>query len=290
MRPIALLLASALLVSAAPARADEEHRRPRPARVRERVAREAAVAVRPAPPPPEYVAPAPAPRPRRYARSAIVVGSPFWWGLGFGWGYAPLYPRNPYAGEPGASYEPDPDAVHLRLSGTGVAASGGGMGGIALDVEGRSGGVNARIDALAKDGVTGVPGGDHRAIAWGSAHVTWSLVSDEVARVRLEIGGSALALPDTGFAATQPWAGRTAFGPDVGVSAQLGLVGPIGIEGHARVTPFPVPVLDTRLAVALRGGPLAVTAGWRGLHVAGDGVDAPVLDLSGPELGLSIAF
>jgi hypothetical protein len=262
MRPIALLLASALLVSAAPARADEEHRRPRPARVRERVAREAAVAVRPAPPPPEYVAPAPAPRPRRYARSAIVVGSPFWWGLGFGWGYAPLYPRNPYAGEPGASYEPDPDAVHLRLSGTGVAASGGGMGGIALDVEGRSGGVNARIDALAKDGVTGVPGGDHRAIAWGSAHVTWSLVSDEVARVRLEIGGSAL----------------------------VGLVGPIGIEGHARVTPFPVPVLDTRLAVALRGGPLAVTAGWRGLHVAGDGVDAPVLDLSGPELGLSIAF
>ena len=88
----------------------------------------------------------------------------------------------------------------------------------------------------------------------------------------------------------RPYAGTIAFGPSAGVSGQLGLVGPVGLEGHLRVTPFPVPVTDARLAVALRGGAFALTMGWRGIDVAGDELDAPQLRVAGPEIGVSLVF
>ena len=67
-----------------------------------------------------------------------------------------------------------------------------------------------------------------------------------------------------------PHAGTVAFGPSFGVSSNVGIVGPFGIEGHARFAPVPVPVADLRIAAAFRGGPLAVTLGWRAIDVDGD--------------------
>jgi hypothetical protein len=97
-------------------------------------------------------------------------------------------------------------------------------------------------------------------------------------------------MPGTGSYVGRPYADTIAFGPDVGVSAQIGLIGPIGVEGHVRLTPFPVPVTDVRVALALRGGPFALTAGVRAIDVDGDEVDAPEGRFSGPEVGLSLMF
>lgn len=273
-----------------------------------------APSARPAPAP-YRASPAPAPAPRGGRRYRTYVGPgaagalAFWGGWGWGWGYYPLYPAypaypayaQPYPGGPGPDggghYPPDagyppvnPDRVFVRL---GVAAAGmpdGAVGGFTLALDGRTAGFSASLDALAIDDVTHFGDTDGDALGWGSAHFTWTVLADAAFRIRLELGGSMLSLPETGAFATTTRAGDVAFGPDVGFSAQLGLVGPIGIEGHARVTPLPIAVVDSRLALALRGGPFALTAGWRGIRVHGEEGEVPDVDFSGPELGLSFVF
>ena len=127
-------------------------------------------------------------------------------------------------------------------------------------------------------------------MGWGIAHATWSLLSASSYRLRLEAGGSMLYMPDSDAFAGQPYAGTVAFGPSFGVSGNVGIVGPFGIEGHARVAPVPVPVADLRIGAAFRGGPLAVTLGWRAIDVDGDRDDGPELSYSGPDSGLSLVY
>ena len=279
-------------------------------------------------PAPYRTAPAPAPERRGYRTYAQgpagARARSFWGGWGFGWSYYPLYPvypaypgyAQPYppgsAGPDGGYYAPDrggyapddgyyppgagrypaanPDRVFVRL---GLAAAGmndGAVGGFTLALDSRAVGFSASADALVIDDVTrvGDSGGD--ALGWGSAHLTWTVLADAAFRIRLELGGSMLSLPTTGAFAALSRAGDVAFGPDVGISGQLGLVGPIGLEGHARVTPLPITVVDSRLALAFRGGPFAVTAGWRGIRIFEEQGEVPDLDFSGPELGLSFVF
>lgn len=272
-----------------------------------------APSARPAPPP-YRGAPAPAPprrgdrRYRTYGPGAGRGALSFWGGWGWGWGYYPLYPAYPaypaYAqpyppAGPDGGYPPPeaagypgvaPERVFVRLGIAGAGMPDGAVGGFTLALDGRAAGFSASLDALAVDDVTHFGDADGDAIGWGSAHFTWTLLADAAFRIRLELGGSMLSLPETGAFATTTRAGDVAFGPDVGFSGQLGLVGPIGIEGHARLTPLPIPVVDSRLALALRGGPLAVTVGWRGIRVHGEQGEVPDVDFSGPELGLSLVF
>ena len=110
-------------------------------------------------------------------------------------------------------------------------------------------------------------------------------------RLRIETGGSMLSLPNSTAVSLQEWRGKTLYGPDVGVSGQLGIVGPLGIEGHARLTPIPMRVADTLIAATVHGGPLGLSAGWRWIDVAGNGRDAPEARRSGgPRSALSLAF
>lgn len=277
-------------------------------------------ATRPAPAPAPY---APAPRRgrgyRTYAPGAVAIGTlPFWGGYGFGWGYYPLYPAYPVYAQPapvdggytadypppggyppagygyppaGYGYPPmEPDRVRVRLGAAAAGMSDGAVGGFKLALDTRTVGFDASADALVINDVTRV--GDHGgdALGWGSAHVTWSILADAAFRVRLELGGSMLSFPSTGQFAGLKRAGDVAFGPDVGLSGQLGLVGPIGVEGHVRLTPVPYTVLDSGLALALRGGPLAVTLGWRGIRLYEQAGEVPNVDFSGPELGISMVF
>ena len=307
MRAIPLLAVAALLHAPLLARAENPDR--------ERVNRRAppaqrtapAAAPRPAPGPawsrqyPTAPAPAPAPAPgtmrptpqyRTYPSGTTVyplypVQPYWWWGWGWGFGYYPLYPRPPVA-EYGA---PEPERVATTLSARASGARDGAAAGISLGIEGRHGGFDADIAAISTDKIGGTTAlGSSSAIGWGTMHATWSIVSDGSARIRVEVGGSMLSMPTGGAAAGAPWESKVSFGPDAGISGQLGLVGPFGIEGHARVTPLPVPVTDLRAAVALRAGSLALTGGWRAIHVSGDGVDAPSIDFSGPEIGLALIF
>ena len=161
-----------------------------------------------------------------------------------------------------------------------------GAAGVALAIDGRHLGFQASIDGIGVD--TSLDG--TQALGWGTLHATWSLVSEQGIRVRLEAGGSMLSMTDAGSLGTEPYAGNVVFGPNVGVSGHLGLVGPFGLEGHARVTPSPVVVTDNRLVLAVRGGPLAFTAGYRAINVNGDRKEAPRVDIAGPEVGMAFRF
>jgi len=229
---------------------------------------------------------APVPYPVYYPHSN------FWWGWGWGWYPVYAYPVPP---PPPGVVQPAPHSdasrIFSRLSLYGAWREDGYVGGIDFGLESRTFGMNLDATALASEMVTGpleASGSD--PAAWGTAHLTWSILSDRAFRLRLEAGGSMLALPESPAVAVQPWRGSTIFGPDFGVSGQIGLVGPIGIEGHARLTPYPVRVADTYIGGMIHGGPVGLSAGWRWIDVAGDGVQAPALWFRGPQVGLSIVF
>jgi hypothetical protein len=260
---------------------------------------------RPPPPPPDgratpiprqnygaYPRPVPYRRgpPPVYYRRPRAYG---WWG----WGYAPILtpPPPPYApGErPDRPDRAEADRVYTRINAYGAGKSDGYAAGLSLSLDSRYAGFDISIDALAREQVTGPlhdSGSD--PAGWGSAHLTWSVLSTPNARLRVLTGASMLSLPDSRAVRGQPWAGKTLVGPDVGLSGQLGLAGPLGIEGYARLTPLPVVVADTYAGLIVHGGPLGVTAGWRWVDVQGSDTnnDAPKLMIRGPQVGLSLQF
>jgi hypothetical protein len=214
---------------------------------------------------------------------------PFWLGASWGWGYYPLWPR-PYPVDADDGYYRDGGGrLSARLEAYGAGAASQAAGTLALAFEGRSGGVNASVSTFSVPGVDPITGSSG-ALTTASAHATWSIVSEAAIRLRLELGGSMLAVPATGPWSETSYANTILLGPQIGLSGHVGLLGPLGIEAHARVTPYPVPVLDTRAAFVVRGGSLAVSAGWRVIDVNGDGQDAPAARFAGPEVGLQLGF
>lgn len=285
---LALTLASAL-ASPALARTDAPPARaPAPAPAPASVPAPApAGASRPAPGPGGV----PAPGGSGYAYGSALYAAPFWLGWSWGWGFYPLWgPRPGWDGyEAYAAPGADASRVTAQIAFTGAAATNGAAGGTSLRMDGRTLGFQLGADAFAV-APPGQPLDAAGALGYVTAHVTWSVLAQDAGRIRLELGLASLAMPTDGQYAGEPYAGTTAFGPDVGVSGHLALVGPLGIEGHARYTPYPVPVADLRLALAVRGGPWAVTAGWRTLDVEGDGTRGPVARFGGPEIGLALAL
>ena len=79
--------------------------------------------------------------------------------------------------------------------------------------------------------------------------------------------------------------GKQVCGPDVDASVSCWLAGPLGLEGRARLTPFPVTVADTHTGLTLHDGPIGLTGGWRWVDLRGDGTDAPALMFRGPQWG-----
>jgi hypothetical protein len=163
-----------------------------------------------------------------------------------------------------------------------------GMAGLAFAVDGPQVGFDMGFDAFSPSsgGVfNGGLDGSTRSYGFGSAHVTYPLFRGATYGFLLEGGGSWLTIPTSGLGGS-----TDAFGFDLGASAHLGLFGPLGFEGHARITPFPVQVVDLRAAAALRGGPLSLTFGYRVIDVAADDRTGPAARFEGPELGLGLIF
>ncbi len=76
----------------------------------------------------------------------------------------------------------------------------------------------------------------------------------------------------------------------MGISGTLGLIGPLGIEAYARVTPAPVLIVDARATLAFHVGPVALTGGWRELSVHRSGDLQTPFAFSGPQVGLALQF
>ncbi|HEX9290661.1 MAG TPA: hypothetical protein VF904_14140 [Anaeromyxobacteraceae bacterium] len=230
-----------------------------------------------------YAYPYPYGYPRYYFDPFYYAFAPPWWGWGWGFGYYPLYPRPRYG------YAPEQVSritTRLMVEGGGTLRRGGGAAGLALGIEGERLGFHVGLDGFSPPGARSAF--DSSTIyGYATAHLTASLLSTDVARLRVELGGSMLSWPDVG-----PDAGATSFGPDVGVSGQLGLLGPVGVEGYARLTPIPTPIFDWQAALAFRFGPAALTAGWRELSVykGSSSTNRSRFDFSGPQAGLGFQF
>lgn len=202
--------------------------------------------------------------------------------------YTPYAPPQPAASPPGPAAPPAPGATVISFQGG--AYSGAGAGAFAIGLDGRRFGFQGSVGGVGADELRGVPVDEEPIVGWGIAHATWSLLATQRYRLRLEGGASVLYMPDSDALTGQPYAGTVAVGPSLGVSGHTRLVGPLGFEGHVRVTPLPVPVADTRAAAVLRAGPFGFAAGWRAIDISGDPEDGPQLRYSGPELGFSLLF
>ena len=244
-----------------------------------------------------YAAPAPYPAPAYGAAAPAYAGvavapRPLWWSGGsWGYGYYPVIGARP-AYDPSGPLAPgaDPDRVVTTLDFRAAGSPDGGAAGTSLYVDGRTIGFHAGVDGVAvrPDPTRALDTGG--VLAYATAHLAFAIVSDDVVRIRLEAGGSMLSIPDAGPFHGAPYAATVAFGPDFGVSGHLGLLGPVGLEGYVRVTPYPVTIVDARAAVAMRAGALALTVGWRDFDVRGDGLKAPSASWNGPEVGLGVQF
>jgi hypothetical protein len=249
------------------------------------------------PPPPGSVRPPPTgPGSGPWGPPPVYYPSPYWWGYGWGYGYEPLYPLYPsYRDYPepwptyGAERAHPAHRVATTMRVTGAAGSGdSGAVGLAFAMDSSRGGFDLAIDAFAPSHGGVMAGGlndSQDAYGFGSAHFAFPILEGPAYRLRLLAGGSWLSVPSSAYGSP-----TDAFGPDVGVSASLGLVGPLGIEGHARITPFPVQVFDLRAAVALRTGPFSLLGGYRVIDVAGDSRTGPAARFEGPELGVGLIF
>lgn len=278
---------------------------PAPARPPARVA--------PAPPPgarpPGYPAPPPVARPYPpghyygpgyYPRATYYVSpwayspynaAPWYWGWGGGYGYYPVYPEPPPP--PGGQAAP-PTRVNAEVAFTGgptdqraytdptARVGPGASAGVSLRIESHDLGIHAGWDGFFPDGHWSFGSGN--SLDYFTAHATWSVLSGLSGRLRLEGGLSVLTWP------TLPAYGDvTAVGPDFGASGQVSLVGPFGVQGYARFTPWPRPATDLYAGAALRFGPMGLTAGWRDLRADG-GDTSPSLRFAGPQFGLSFLF
>ncbi|GEJ56391.1 hypothetical protein [Anaeromyxobacter diazotrophicus] len=293
-RPLAVAVILAL-AAALPRGAAAEPAEPAPPRSSDAPPRAAPAPPRPPGPAPlaprHRPRPAPAPRyppggfPRWYWDPYFYGEAPGWWGWGWGFGYYPLYPRPEYG------YAPEDVSrvtTRLTLTGGGTLRHGGGAAGLALGLEGERLGFHLGVDGLYPGG-RGSTFDSLSTFALLTAHLTVSLVTADVGRLRGEVGLSVLTWPDF----YGPDAGAASLGPDVGLSGQLGLVGPLGVEGYARVTPVPVPIVDWQAALAVHVGPAAVTAGWRELAVHrshGGNNNVASFDFAGPQVGVGVRF
>ncbi len=225
-----------------------------------------------------------------WAYSAYLA-APWWWGWGWGYGWYPVYPGPP---PPPPGEAPPARRINAEFAFSGGPTDRrafddptrrvgpGSSAGFSLRVESRELGFHAGYDGFFPD--RQVNFGSATALDYFTAHLTWSFLSGQSGRLRLEGGVSVLTWP------TLPQLSAvTAVGPEAGLSGHVSLMGPLGIQGYARVTPWPRMATDLYAAAALRFGPVAVSGGWRDLRADG-GATAPNLRFAGPQFGLAVLF
>ncbi|WP_224361755.1 hypothetical protein [Hyalangium versicolor] len=149
-----------------------------------------------------------------------------------------------------------------------------------LGLEGYRFGVDGMLTGLALDADDGSSGTD--SISLLEAHLTWALVVQPRARLRIEAGLSSASAPEAS------WVGFS-----MAASGEACLLGPLDFEARMQITPFPYRQFDASAALALHLGGLVLRGGYRGLVLD----DAGLLDgvahrdvLGGPFAGLGLTF
>jgi len=213
-------------------------------------------------------------------------GGPYAYGYYSSWG---VYPWSPYsygyapmfgAPPPPESFASGPSNASLSLVG-GVGLQGAGVSPfLAMTADIGEFGLNFTGAALPSAPISGQ---SFEYMPFFSSHLTWSALNEPSARVRFEGGVAGIQAPAVGY-----------LGPDVGVSAQFALAGPLGLEGAVRWMPLPANILDAQANISLHFGGLALRGGFRMLRLDDTAVAGPgnggVDTLIGPQFSAGVVF
>ncbi len=196
--------------------------------------------------------------------------------------YPPPPPGTPVDAD-GLPLEPERTVKRTIVSFTGYGQHVEGKGsafGLGFGVEGEHWGVLGQwngfyLDSLSGDGTTDNVNVVH-------LHLTYALLSGPVGRLRLHLGASGAFAPDL-----------SRIGPSLGVSAALGLFGPLGIEGQVSYTPTPFVEFDAFAGVTLGWGPIALRGGYHWTYLDDQGLVDGIPQserYQGPWIGIGVAL
>ena len=184
--------------------------------------------------------------------------------------------------EDGLPLEPERTVKRTTVSFTGygqTVESKGSAFGLGLGVEGEHWGVLAQWNGFYLDSLDG-PGTDNVNVV--HLHLTYALLSGPLGRLRLHLGASGAFAPDL-----------SRIGPSLGVSAALGLLGPLGLEGQVSYTPTPFVEFDAFAGVSLGWGPIAIRGGYHWTYLDDRGLVDGIPHserYQGPWIGLGVAL
>lgn len=173
---------------------------------------------------------------------------------------------------------PSPLSVRLGVDGAALTTAAG-LGAF-LGIEGERAGVDGRALALVLPTDDGTEGTD--SITLMNLHLTYALLAEKTARLRIEGGISSAHAPDL-----------TAIGPSLALSFEACLAGNLDLELRGQATPYPYRQLDGQAGLALHLNTFVLRGGWRTLYLNDNGLvdDVEHEDvLSGPYVGLGFAF
>ncbi|HLL55930.1 MAG TPA: hypothetical protein VK447_20370 [Myxococcaceae bacterium] len=202
-----------------------------------------------------------------------------------GYGYRPFFGyARPTVVAPGPQPVMDPEEEQPLLTTIGATAqgySGGGGGlGVSMTAERNRLGLQVAYDGIFVPTDDGTAGMD--SIKLFDAHVTYALLQGDHGRLKVGAG------LDTAFAPSIVF-----MGPGLSASASIGLVGPVGLEGTLKITPYPFIKVDWNAGVALGLGPVGLRGGWRTIYLNDNGLtDGYVYEdlFSGPFVSLGLAL
>lgn len=190
---------------------------------------------------------------------------PWVWGPGYhvwGYGFAVLPPPTIIVDSPPVEEYPNappptPPVAVAALAGDLTIAGSGPLLGAQLSIEGeRLGFVFAYTAALAA-----IPGTqDFDALHLAQGHLTYALLTGERGRLRAELGAHLAVAPEMTFLA-----------PGGGLSAALGLVGPLGVEARIYGNFWPYTQIDARAGLTLASHSVGFSAGARALYLNDNG-------------------
>ena len=196
------------------------------------------------------------------------------------------YPPPPPSGTPvdedGVPLEPERSVKRTIFSITGYGQhveSKGSAYGLGLGVEGEHWGFLAQWNGFYLDSLSGT-GTDN--INFVHLHATYSLLSGSLGRLRLHAGASGAFAPNL-----------NRVGPSIGVSAALGVLGLLGVEGQVSYTPTPFVEFDAFAGASLGWEHLALRGGYHWTYVDDRGLVDGIPHTEryqGPWIGIGIAL
>jgi hypothetical protein len=172
-----------------------------------------------------------------------------------------------------------PALLSVRAEAHGYVEGGAGLG-LSLGAEHGRLGLHSRLLGIfvgSEDGSGAID-----SIKLMDLHLTYAVLADDRARVRLGAGMDSAFAPDIIMA-----------GPGISLSGVVRIMGPISAEGMLKFTLYPYTQVDWSGGVSMAMGPLGMRVGWRRMYLNDNGhVDgvAHADVFSGPYIALALAL